>query len=337
MSSLAASSDDFPRLADIHAAAERLEGLACRTPLVPAPAGGFRQGRLFVKAEGLQRTGSFKFRGAYNRIATLSEGARAGGIVAYSSGNHAQGVAAAARLLDVHAAIVMPEDAPRTKIDNTRGHGAEIVFYDRATGDRAAIAADLAAERGAALVPPFDDPAIIAGQGTIGLELVEQAAEAGIELDAVVVPCSGGGLTSGIAIALAALSPHTRVYTAEPKGFDDTARSLAAGTRLANSGAANGLCDALTVRTPGELTFRIMRDLDVTGLVVSDDEVLAAMAHAFRQFKLVLEPGGAAGLAAVLAGRLPPEHRMVAVIGSGANVDASTFIRALRESETGTA
>jgi threonine dehydratase len=322
----------LPDLAAVRKAAERLRGNAVRTPLLESPPlDAELGGRLLIKAEVLQRTGSFKFRGAYNRLSQIPAEARARGVVAFSSGNHAQGVAAAAQILGMPAVIVMPADAPRIKVTNTRGYGAEVVFYDRTTEDREAIAARIIAERGATLVKPFDDPEIIAGQGTSGLELAEQAAERGLTLDAVVVPCSGGGLASGVAVALEALSPKTVIHTAEPEGFDDTARSLATGTRVKNARGAKSLCDALLAEQPGEITFAVLSRCVVRGVAVSDAEVAHAMAVAFDRFKLVVEPGGAVALAAVLAGKVPVAGRTVAVLCSGGNVDAELFRRMIED------
>jgi len=319
-----------PQSADVHAAAQRLRGHAVTTPLLESPAINARLGaRLLVKAECLQRTGSFKFRGAFNALSQLDEAARRGGVVAYSSGNHAQGVAAAAQLLGMPALIVMPSDAPAIKVANTRFHGAEIVFYDRYTEAREAIAERIAAERQAVLLPPYDDARIIAGQGTIGIELAEQAAEQGARLDLVVVPCSGGGLVSGIALALSAASPGTQVYSAEPIGLDDMRRSLAAEARVANDPAARSICDALLAPMPGVLPFVLARRLLAGGVAASDDEIFSAMAAAFADLKLVLEPSGAAALAAVLSSRLAVTGKTVAVVASGGNVDADAFAAAL--------
>ena len=315
-----------PSFADVEAAAGRLAGHAVATPLLSSPALDRRVGgRVLLKAETLQRTGSFKFRGAYNRISQIPEDARPAGVVAYSSGNHAQGVAAAAALLGVPATIVMPEDAPAIKLANTRGYGAEVVLYDRFTEVREEICAEIAARRGATIVRPFDDPAIIAGQGTCGLEIARQAAALDAELDAVLICCGGGGLTAGCALALAELSPRTAIYTVEPEAFDDTARSLAAGARVANDPAARSFCDALLAPTPGELTFAINRRLVTGGLSVGDAEVAAAMAYAFRTLKLVVEPGGAVALAALLSGHLDARGKTVALTLSGANVDPQTY------------
>jgi threonine dehydratase len=248
-------------------------------------------------------------------------------VVAYSSGNHAQGVAAAAQLLGLPATIVMPADAPAIKLDNTRGYGAEVVTYSRTRQSRDAVAAAIASERGAILVPPYDDPYIIAGQGTCGLEIVRQAAGTDARLDALLVCCSGGGLMAGCALAVSELSPKTAIYAVEPEGFDDTARSLAGGERVANEPAAPSPCDALMASTPGELTFAINRRLVSGGLAVSDSDVADAMAFAFRELKLVLEPGGAAALAAVLSGRFEARGKAVALTLSGGNVDPETYGR----------
>ena len=325
---------------NIFAANQRIkavDGGARETPLDESAVFSERTGAKFLlKGEHLQRTGSFKFRGAYNRISRIPEDARPAGVVAYSSGNHAQGVAAAAALLGVPATIVMPEDAPAIKLANTRGYGAEVVLYDRFTEVREEICAEIAARRGATIVRPFDDPAIIAGQGTCGLEIARQAAALDAELDAVLICCGGGGLTAGCALALAELSPRTAIYTVEPEAFDDTARSLAAGARVANDPAARSFCDALLAPTPGELTFAINRRLVTGGLSVGDAEVAAAMAYAFRTLKLVVEPGGAVALAALLSGRLDARGKTVALTLSGANVDPQTYREVLgRENGSG--
>ncbi len=321
---------DIPGIAEIRAAAQRLRGEAVLTPLLESPVVNARLGgRLLVKAEPLQRTGSFKFRGAYNTLLQLDAAQRRAGVVAYSSGNHAQGVAAAAKRLAIPATIVMPGDAPAIKIANTRGYGAEIVLYDRYREDREGIARGIAAQRGAVIIPPYDHPQIIAGQGTIGLEIAAQAAAAGIRLDAVVVNCGGGGLIAGCALALAEESPGTPVYAAEPLGFDDTRRSLAAGERLGNEPGARSFCDALQAPMPGELTFAINRRLLAGGFAVGDDEVGHAMAVAFADYKLVVEPGGAVALASVLSGKLAIAGKAVAVVASGGNVDRETFATAL--------
>lgn len=320
----------LPTIDDIRAAAERLRGLAVRTPLVESPLLNEELGcRLLLKAECLQRTGSFKFRGAYNAISQLSDAARQKGVVAFSSGNHAQGVAAAAQALGVKATIVMPLDAPALKIANTRAYGARVVHYDRLKDDREAIAQKLADEEGLAVVRPYDDPNVMAGQGTAGLELMEQAAEAGAVVDAVLAPASGGGLVGGVALAVKAARPEAEVWCAEPEGYDDHALSFAAGRRVAIQIGKPSLADALLAAEPGEITFAVNRDLLAGSLVVNDREAQRAMATAFRHLKLVLEPGGAVALAAVLAGRLPVRGRTIVVVGSGGNVDAETYRAAL--------
>jgi len=318
-------------LADIRAAADRIRGHAVRTPLLEARAASAATGaRVFVKPEVLQRTGSFKFRGAMNRLSQLTAAEVKRGVVAISSGNHAQGVAAAAQLLGTQATIVMPADAPKLKIANTRGYGAEIVLYDRAKEDRAAIGKKLAEERDLMLIHPFDDEGVMAGQGTIGLELIEDTKATGTVFDVVLVPCSGGGLSAGIATALAELSPTTKLHTVEPAAYDDMARSLKAGERLANPpGTPPSICDALLVDKPGERTFPILKNLAGEGLSVTDEEALRAIVHAFFELKLVAEPGGASALAALLSGKLDTRGKTIAVILSGGNVDADVFARAL--------
>jgi threonine dehydratase len=320
----------LPSLTEIHAAAEKLAAVAVETPLLQAPALDRRTGgHVLIKAEMLQRTGSFKFRGAYNKISRIAPALRHKGVVAFSSGNHAQGVAAAAQLLNTPATIVMPADAPAIKIENTRGYGASVVLYDRDTGDREAVAAEIVARTGATLVRPYDDPDIIAGQGTIGLELVRQAEALGCRLDLVLTPCSGGGLMAGCATAVKALSPQTRLMTVEPQDFDDMARSLASGHRQTNKPGRRSICDALMSPTPGILTFRINQRLTEAGLAVSDAEVQQAMAFAFRELKLVVEPGGAVPLAAVLSGKVEAAGQTIALVLSGGNVDAATYTAAL--------
>ncbi|MFO1015000.1 MAG: threonine/serine dehydratase [Caulobacteraceae bacterium] len=313
-------------LLDIEAAAGRLKGHSVVTPLIESPALNERAGgRVLVKPESLQLVGAFKFRGAWNRLSQLSEAERKAGVVAFSSGNHAQGVALAARRLGAPAIIVMPADAPQIKIDNTRGHGAEIIFYDRAKDDRVALARRILAERGGTLVPAFDDEAIIAGQGTVGLELLEQAGA----LDVVVGPIGGGGLMGGVSTAIKAKSPETQVWGVEPEAFDDTLRSLQAGKRMEAPPGPRSLCDSLESAMPGEITFPILQQ-NLTGVVtVSDAEVAEAMRFAFGQLKLVLEPGGAASLAAVLAGKIDVRGKTSAVICTGGNVDLGLFAKVL--------
>jgi threonine dehydratase len=319
-----------PTFADVQAAADRLSGVAVETPLLTnetldQTAGG----RVLVKAECLQRTGSFKIRGAFNRLSQLSEAQREAGVVAFSSGNHAQGVAAAARDLGVRALIVMPSDAPRAKLEATRALGAEIVLYDRFTQSREAIARDIARERGAVVVPSYDDPDIIAGQGTAGLEAARQVQDRGVQADLLLAPASGGGLIAGIGLAFEALSPGARLYAVEPAGFEDHRLSLEAGTPTPNAQDRSSLCDALLAAQPGDLTFAINRRRLSGALAVTDAEALAAMAFAFRHLKLVLEPGGAVALAAVLSHKPELNGRTAVVIASGGNVDADVFCRAL--------
>ena len=329
-SSAAAELAPPPTLADIEDAARRLKGVAVYTPLLESPLlNAELGGRLLIKAESLQRTGSFKIRGAYNRLCRLDPARRKSGVVAYSSGNHAQGVAHAAQLLGVPAMIVMPADAPALKIANTRAYGAEVVLYDRYKESREIIGERLARERGAIVVPPFDDPYIIAGQGTVGLEIADQAAGMGARLDAVLACASGGGLVAGVALAISAKSPGTQIYCAEPAALDDHARSLKSGRRESNDPAARSFCDALLAPSPGEITFAINSRLLTGGVVAADDEVKRAMAIAFQYFKLVVEPGGAVALAAVLHGRVAIAGRTVAVVASGGNVDVATYRDAL--------
>lgn len=316
----------LPTAEDVDAAAARLAPVVRQTPLLESDRLNDRLGgRLLIKPECLQRTGSFKFRGAYNRISQLDDAAKKRGVVAFSSGNHAQGVAAAARMLGVSATIVMPSDAPAIKIANTKADGATVVPYERADANRAEIARKLVAETGATLVPPYDDPHIIAGQGTVGRETAGQAAELGIQFDVFLAPCSGGGLISGCALAFSAASPTTEIYSVEPEGFDDTARSLASGERQEIEPGAASICDALLVETPGDITFAINQRLLTGGLAVSDDETRRAMQVIFQEFKLAAEPSGATALAAVLEGRIEAKGRTIAVVISGGNVDAATY------------
>ena len=316
----------------IEAAATRLAGHARRTPLLSSPFLDEIAGRqVFVKAECLQHTGSFKFRGGWSAVSALDPDVRAKGVIAYSSGNHAQGVALAARLHGVPAVIVMPADAPKLKIENTRALGAEVVLYDRAGEDRDAIGARLSEERELTLIKPFDEPQVIAGQGTTGLEIAEQAAEAGILAADVLVCCGGGGLTSGIALALEAKAPGLRVRTVEPEGFDDVARSLRSGGIEKNNRSAGSICDAILTPSPGKLTFPVMQRLCGPGLAVSDEDCLRAMTAAFTRLKIVLEPGGAVALAAALyhGGQTPGDA--VICVATGGNVDAEMYRAALEK------
>ena len=311
---------------DVEDAATRLDGVAVRTPLIrSAELDELTGGTVFIKPECLQVTGSFKIRGAYNFLSQLTAEEAQRGVVAFSSGNHAQGVAAAGTMLGIRTAIVMPEDAPRAKLENTRRLGGEVITYDRYTGDREAIARNIAAERGSVVVPSYDHDYIIAGQGTVGLEIAEQCAELGAAPDQVLVCCGGGGLISGSATALKDRFPDVSVHSVEPQDFDDTARSLKSGRRERIADDARSICDALQAHSPGELTFAIMRRLLGEGLTVSDDEVREAMRFAFRHLKLVVEPGGAVALAAVLAAKIGMRHRATVVVISGGNVDRESY------------
>jgi threonine dehydratase len=322
----------IPRISDIVAAAARISGLAVRTPLIESPIlNEMTGGRILLKAECLQRTGSFKFRGAWNKISQLDPALHRGGVVAYSSGNHAQGVAAAAKIKGLPAVIVMPADTPAIKQSNTRSYGAEVVLYERGRQSREEIAFRLTKERGAVLVPPFEDTDIIAGQGTSGLEIAEQAEELGAKPDAILVSASGGGLAAGIALAAEARLPESAVYSVEPEGFDDYARSLATGRRQRNLKASGSLCDALMSQEPGETTFAINRHRLRSGLVVSEAEVKRAMRFGFETLKLVIEPGGSVALAAVLAQKIETRGRTIVAVISGGNVDSGVFANILSE------
>jgi len=314
-----------PEFTDVEAAAARIAPYVVETPLFEnAALNENLVGRVFIKPESLQRTGSFKFRGAFNRISLIPAHERRGGVVAFSSGNHAQGVAAAAGLLGMRATIVMPKDAPRAKIEGTKALGAEVVDYDRLTDDREAIATKIMQERGATLVRPFDDAGIVAGQGTIGLEIARQSAARGVKLDAVLVPCSGGGVVSGIALALSGASPGTRAISVEPERFDGMRLSLAAGERMSAPGGPLSMADALMAPMPGLVPFAIAKKLMTQGLVVNDAELSRAVAYAARRLKLIIEPGGSAGLAAMLSGRYDVHGRSVAVVLTGGNCDFET-------------
>jgi threonine dehydratase len=312
--------------ADIDAAAARLAGVAVHTPLVRNHAlDQVAGGTVLVKPECLQVTGSFKIRGAYNFLSQLSPDEAARGVVAFSSGNHAQGVAAAGALLGIHTAIVMPADAPRAKLENTKRLGGEVITYDRYTGDREAIARTISAERNAVLVPSYDHDYIIAGQGTVGLEIARECQALGITPNRVLVNCGGGGLIAGSATALKHVFPGVGVHTVEPEDFDDTARSLASGKRERVADGARSICDALQAHTPGKLTFEINRRLLGEGLRVSDADVRSAMRFAFRHLKMVVEPGGAVALAAVLSGKVDARGKTTVVVISGGNVDRELY------------
>jgi threonine dehydratase len=314
--------------ADIDAAARVLASFAVRTPLLSSPALNERAGtRIFLKPEMLQRTGSFKFRGAFNKLSSIPKAARAGGVVAFSSGNHAQGVAAAAQILNMRATIVMPADAPLSKRERTRAYGAQVVLYDRVREDREAIARDIAGKRGATLVPPYDDPMVIAGQGTVGLEIAEDMAALGLAPDIVVAPVSGGGLIAGVATAVKARYPQAVLISAEPVGFDDHARSLRSRKREPHRAEGRTICDALMASIPGEITFAINLRLLTRGITASDTEVAEAVEFAYRELKLVVEPGGAVGLAALLSGQIDVRDKNVVIVLSGGNVDADLFAK----------
>lgn len=311
---------------DVVAASARISGEAVRTPIITnAELDRILSARVLLKAETLQVTGSFKFRGALNRVARMTAQERKGGIVAWSSGNHALAISAVAARHGIKATILMPSDAPRTKIEGAERFGGTVRLYDRASEVRETIGAEIAAATGAVIVPPYDDPDIMAGQGTVALELAEQARERGLVLDMLAVSCSGGGLAAGCAVAMQGVSPQTRVHCVEPEGFDDTARSLASGRRESNAASARSLCDALQVATPGELTFPVNRALLAGTAVVSDAEVRHAMRVAYDLLKLVVEPGGVAPLAAALVGKLDVAGKTVALVLSGGNVDHDKF------------
>jgi len=313
-------------ISDIEKAAKRLDGVSVRTPLLQnfeldQAAGG----KVLLKPECLQIAGAFKIRGAYNRMSQLTEEEASNGVVAWSSGNHAQGVAAAGAMLGIRTTIVMPEDAPKAKLDNTRRLGGELITFDRYTGDREAIARQIATEQGAALVPSYDHEHIIAGQGTVGLEIADDSDALGLAPDQVLIPCGGGGLSSGSALALKARLPNGDGYAVEPLDFDDTARSFQAGSRVRIDDSARSICDALQTPMPGELTFAINQRLLAGVLTVSDDEVRAAIRFAFNNLKLVVEPGGAVALAAVLSGKLQTAGKTTAIVLSGGNIDVELF------------
>ncbi|MEJ8310772.1 threonine ammonia-lyase [Agrobacterium larrymoorei] len=309
-------------IAMIEAARQRMNGEAIRTPLMSSPFLDEIAGRkVLIKPECLQRTGSFKFRGGWSAVSGLDPEVRKRGVIAFSSGNHAQGVALAARIHGVPAVIIMPRDAPAIKIENTKAYGAEVVLYDRANEDRDAIGAKLSEERGLTLIRPYDEPLVIAGQGTVGLEIAEQSQEAGIERAEVLVCCGGGGLTSGIALALEAKAPGLKVRTAEPEDFDDVARSLASGKIERNAALSGSICDAIVTPQPGNITFPILKRLCGAGIAVTEEEALRAMVLAFQRLKIVVEPGGAVALAAALFHGDELQTDTVIAIASGGNVD----------------
>lgn len=314
-----------PAFADIEAAAARIKPWAIETPLLEnADLNARIGGRVLLKPEMLQRTGSFKFRGACNRIAQIPEVERKNGVVAFSSGNHAQGVAAVAALFGISATIVMPADAPKAKIDGTRSYGARIVTYDRHTEDREAIASKIVSENGATLVKPFDDPAIVAGQGTVGLELARQASALGIEPQSVFVPCGGGGLVSGVALALSQTCPAAQTISVEPEDYDGMRRSREARQRTAAPGKQKSIADSLLAPMPGVTPFALAATHLAGSIAVNDDDLARAVSYAFRHLKLVVEPGGAAGLAAILRDSEEFRGRTIAVVLSGGNCDPQT-------------
>ena len=321
---------DLPTHEDVRAAAGRIAGHVVRTPTLRNALLDARTGAtVLVKAEPLQRTGSFKLRGATNATLKLTAEQRAGGLVTHSSGNHGQAVACAAASVGARATVFMPADAPAVKVDSTRRWGAEIIHYDRVRDNREELSAAFAARAGATVVPPYDHPDVMAGQGTLALELAEDAAAAGLTLDALLVCTGGGGLISGCALAMAGASPATKVIAVEPEGWDDTGRSLAGGYRVGNAPGASMLCDALLAPMPGELTFAVNQAHLAGAVAVSDAEVLSAMAFAFTHLKLVVEPGGAVALAALLSGRYAGAGQVVGIVLSGGNVDPAVFSRAL--------
>ncbi len=324
----------LPAFADIEAAAARIAPHAAVTPLLRSPAlDAIAGGTVLLKAEVLQHTGSFKLRGALNRLLQLTPDERARGVVAYSSGNHAQAVAYAATKLGMPSVIVMPKDAPALKIERTRAFGGEVVLYDRYTEDRVAIGGAIAEARGMVVVPPFEDRHVIAGQGTLALEALRQAQALGLVPNRLLVCCGGGGLTAGCALAAEGVSPGTVVHPVEPVGFDDYARSLAGGVRVGNPPGNRSLCDAIVTEMPGAMTFAINQPRVGAGLTVSDDEALAAIAFAVRELKLVVEPGGVVALAALLAGRVAARGEVTMVVVTGGNIDPALLARAITDGE----
>ncbi len=321
----------LPTFADVEAAAKRLATIVTRTPVLESQIVNELLGcRILIKAECLQRTGSFKVRGAYNKIAQIPDEIRKRGVVAYSSGNHAQGVARAAKLLGIPARIVMPADAPKVKMDNTRRDGAIVVPYERKNANRVAISEGLVAETGGTMVPPYNDPDIMAGQGTLGLEFAEQVKAMGTQLDMLLGPCSGGGMIGGCALAFRGLSPETQIYCVEPEGYDDMARSLKAGSRVELTTSPGSICDGLLVEAPGTITFEVLKTHLAGGFVVSDAMVEKAVKLAFDEYKAVIEPSGAIGLAAIMAEPETFKGRTIGIIATGGNVDADAFSRMIR-------
>ncbi|MBR9826376.1 MAG: threonine/serine dehydratase [Alphaproteobacteria bacterium] len=327
--------DVLPTYGDVEAAAKRLDGVAVKTPLLRSDVLDQRLGaRLFVKAECLQRTGSFKFRGAYNRLSQLSEEEKSRGVLAYSSGNHAQGIAAAAKLVGTSAKILMPKDAPAAKVDGVRFWGGEVIHFDRATEVREEIGQRIAREEGRVIVPPYDDPHIIAGQGTAGREAMLDFADMNVNPDIVVCCAGGGGLIAGVGLAAKTLSPATEIWAAEPAGFDDLKRTIETGKRIPNTRLTGSICDAIITPIHGEMTWALNRTQLSGGAAITDDEALDAMAQAWRHLKLVVEPGGAAALAAVLSGKIDIAGKTVCVLATGGNVDRAVFQKALEQTRS---
>lgn len=315
-----------PTYQSIFEAAQNLKGIALRTPLLESHA--LNEGidaRLFLKCETLQHTGSFKFRGAYNTLSRLSSEQKKCGVFAYSSGNHAQGIALSAQMLGIRATILMPEDTPRIKMDNTRGYGAEVITYDRYSDSREELGSKIADENGLTLVKPYDNHFVISGQGTTGIEIAEQLAKQDATADICVCPAGGGGLIAGTSLALKELSPSTRVYSAEPEHFDDTKVSLERGARVANATGNKSICDAIVTPMPGEITFPVNKETLSGGLMVTDDEVRSAIREAFHHFKCVIEPGGAVALAALLTGKVDISGKTVVAVASGGNIDPELY------------
>ncbi|MBE7638318.1 pyridoxal-phosphate dependent enzyme [Sneathiella sp. P13V-1] len=315
----------------ISEAAKRISSHAVKTPLLESPLLNEKLGgRLFLKCEMLQKTGSFKFRGAYNSLSCLSRQQLETGVFAYSSGNHAQGVAYAAKLLGCKATILMPEDTPSIKLENTRKYGATVLTYDRYTESREEIGSQIAKEQNLTLIKPYDYEPVIAGQGTIGIEVVDQLQDQGLEPDVYITPCGGGGLLAGSSVALHQRSPNTEIYSAEPEYFDDTARSLELGERVANSGDHRSICDAIVTPMPGEITFPILQKHVSGGIYVSEEEVRSAVYSAYNLFKVVIEPGGAVALASILSGKVDISGKVAVAVGSGGNIDPELFASILR-------
>lgn len=316
----------MPTPADVIAAGDRLNGLVRRTPMLESSVlNDHVGGRIFLKPESLQLTGSFKVRGAFNRLLVMDDDERSRGVVAWSAGNHAQALAYVGKLLGIQATIVMPSDAPKAKVAGTKRFGAKIVFYDRLTEDREVIGRAIAAETGGVIVPPYEDKHIIAGGGTAALELIDDAAAIGVQLDDIVVCVGGGGLIAGSALAAQARGSGTHIIASEPVHYDDTRKSLVAGARVTNDVTQKSIADALLTATPGEMTFSLNQKLVRRAYAVSDNSIMVAMIVAFEDLRLVTEPGGVASLAAVLANSKDFAGRNVGVVLTGGNVDAELF------------